>query len=361
MATKGQDDPFDESLGNIDELLEEMYANGEWLQFKKTLRLIMQCDAACMLSFLMGESKRYKAYRHYEGWFYCTARQMEAETYTPQWQQNKLIRELKDKQFIETERRGIPPVRFIKVNFRLVHAKCKEKKTAWQADFDRRYPDASRNVANQQNSIVANQQQSEPAEPQQTSNKKTHNIKTEESRVARDDSPADAGSHRSNGSTRSSKHNVPKNTNKKAKRASHEDGLGVIEELEEFHVQCATKLWSALSIAKLMTDQMHSLPKWKATFKQKCAKGNHKLIKERLDFLIAHIKLVRHPFRYGIPQIQSASKFFIRFDDLGNFMENHERCEYCQGEEDTPSRVSKVINEDGTVRYTIKKGKGEED
>lgn len=91
-----------------------MFAPGQWFMFPKSFLKFLDLDEAVALSFLINLNRRndYKI----TDWFYCKVVKMEKEICFNEKKQGRVLNKLKKRNLIETERRGIPSKRWVRLN-----------------------------------------------------------------------------------------------------------------------------------------------------------------------------------------------------------------------------------------------------
>lgn len=99
-------------------ILEELYCGGEWFQFPRSFLYVMPLDEAVLLAYLFMIRKfalGLPESKDSDGWFYCKLTKIKRELLFSKNRQTRLFSKLKEKGFIKTSVRGMPPKRFIKL------------------------------------------------------------------------------------------------------------------------------------------------------------------------------------------------------------------------------------------------------
>lgn len=79
-----------------------------------------------LLCFLANEARRYKAEIKNNGWFYSTEANMFEETGIPGRTQRRIIETLTEAHYIEFVTRGVPQIRYFRINWELIDAMVME-------------------------------------------------------------------------------------------------------------------------------------------------------------------------------------------------------------------------------------------
>ena len=101
-------------------LARDSRAQGNYYQVKKADFNVMSRDAVFFIAFLADLEKRAKwdsnkRKKMFTGWMFCTIPYAEQELKMGRTMQNRIIRELIEKKFINTKLKGVPPKRFFYV------------------------------------------------------------------------------------------------------------------------------------------------------------------------------------------------------------------------------------------------------
>lgn len=72
---------------------------------------------AFLLAYLINHSLRVDAERNKDGWFYCTVETIARETTIDRNFQTRTLDEFKNAGLVQTERRGRPPKRWVRINW----------------------------------------------------------------------------------------------------------------------------------------------------------------------------------------------------------------------------------------------------
>lgn len=92
-------------------------------------------QSAIVLQRLVGISKLLrKVSREFNGWFFYTVEMFEKDLRMKQNAQSRILSRLEEEKLIETERRGMPPTRCIKVNFKVISIALYEAKERYQEE-----------------------------------------------------------------------------------------------------------------------------------------------------------------------------------------------------------------------------------
>lgn len=104
----------DDGDTNINEVLELLWSPNRWCRFPFDFLATMSSNEAILLSFLINHAFKYPKKRAAAGgWFYC---RISTVTRTLHWSvntQNNAFRRLIRAKFIQTERQGNPPKRWV--------------------------------------------------------------------------------------------------------------------------------------------------------------------------------------------------------------------------------------------------------
>jgi hypothetical protein len=99
-----------------DVIFEQLFSPNEWMQFSLSLLKLLPIEEAVVLSYLIGVSRRAKAYKRKDGWFYAKASKIMRTFRISEYTQTRIIKKLAAKKFIVIKRRGIPCVRWMRIN-----------------------------------------------------------------------------------------------------------------------------------------------------------------------------------------------------------------------------------------------------
>lgn len=98
----------------------KLYSAGRWLMLLKDFVRAMPDEEAIVLGYLISEADYHCAHKETE-WFFCTYEKMEKELNKDDHKQTRIFNRLKEKQLIETTRRGNPAKRWIRIRFDKIH------------------------------------------------------------------------------------------------------------------------------------------------------------------------------------------------------------------------------------------------
>lgn len=100
--------------------------------------LIMPEPMAIMMAYLINFARRCRAEQTGKGWFWCTVKSMEKQLrHLNRDAQHHRLKFLKENLFIDMEKRGNPPKRYIYINYdRLDEALSRYQKEIEEMDFD---------------------------------------------------------------------------------------------------------------------------------------------------------------------------------------------------------------------------------
>ena len=106
-----------------DKDLLELYAGGRWFQFPRHLMLIMSCQEAVLISFLINHAAgiNKKAFKKNDGWFYCKKRTILMRLFLPLRMQTRIVKRLMNRGYLESKWKGLPAKRFFKIFPRKLH------------------------------------------------------------------------------------------------------------------------------------------------------------------------------------------------------------------------------------------------
>lgn len=100
-------------MNQYKQIVDDLMKDGNWFRFPKRFLTVMKEPEAVFLSFLINHNTRNKKIGE---WFYCTVEKMEKELYSPKRRQSAILSSLASKGFISVKRKGIPSIRWIKIN-----------------------------------------------------------------------------------------------------------------------------------------------------------------------------------------------------------------------------------------------------
>lgn len=98
-----------------EEVFAALFYRGSWFQFPNRFLFMMKTDAAVMLSFLINHGMKCTKKRPWK-WFYCKVSTVKTRINMPARKQSVIFGQLRELGYLETERRGIPPKRWIRLN-----------------------------------------------------------------------------------------------------------------------------------------------------------------------------------------------------------------------------------------------------
>lgn len=98
----------------MDDLFEFLFDDGAWFRFPKDFLKIMGYGEALLLAFLCNHSNRVGSKKK-KGWFWCRQSQVQEQLGISPRTQSNLLAVLKEKEFIECERHGVPPKRYFRI------------------------------------------------------------------------------------------------------------------------------------------------------------------------------------------------------------------------------------------------------
>lgn len=97
--------------------LELLFTPGEWFQFPRRLLKKLKPNQCLLFACLAGYASRYK---NEDGWFFRTVQDVEDDICMSEDQQWRNLQELKKLGLIDAERRGMPAVRYFRINWEQV-------------------------------------------------------------------------------------------------------------------------------------------------------------------------------------------------------------------------------------------------
>lgn len=101
----------------VDKILSILFSPGEWFQVPYRLLRVSSPNEAIMICYLNGQSHRFT---NDGGWFYRTIESAEREIGIKEDTQRRIIKRLETRGWLKTKRKGIPALRYFKVNMRKV-------------------------------------------------------------------------------------------------------------------------------------------------------------------------------------------------------------------------------------------------
>jgi hypothetical protein len=118
--------------------LQDTYASGSWFMFRRDFLASMGATEALFLSYLINHARTVGAEEKYNGWFYCPMGRIVRDLflYGPV-HQSRIMKQLITKGFVETEKRGMPPVRWIRIDYEAIRNKIDND----YADYRRKHED----------------------------------------------------------------------------------------------------------------------------------------------------------------------------------------------------------------------------
>ncbi len=102
------------SMSEIEALMSEAYDPGNWFQFPLNFLDIMTLQEAMMLSYLANHARRV---RKHDEWFFCLMRHITRDLRISHGTQSQTIRRLKAHRFLDTETRGLPAKRWMRIRW----------------------------------------------------------------------------------------------------------------------------------------------------------------------------------------------------------------------------------------------------
>lgn len=94
--------------------IELLFSPGEWFQFPRRLLKKLKPNQCLLFACLAGYASRFK---NVDGWFFRTVQDVENDICMSEDQQWRNLQELKKLGLIDTERRGMPAVRYFRINW----------------------------------------------------------------------------------------------------------------------------------------------------------------------------------------------------------------------------------------------------
>jgi hypothetical protein len=99
------------------DLLRQAFSPGNWFKFPLQFLDLMTMQEAVLLAYLNNHAD--KCDRHAE-WFFCPATKIEADLRMIDRTQNSWLTRLKNRGFLESEKRGMPGRRHFRINWELI-------------------------------------------------------------------------------------------------------------------------------------------------------------------------------------------------------------------------------------------------
>ena len=95
----------------------QILATDNFITVNRTVAGIVGLEAAVIFGELASESNYWQQHKLYkDGWFFSTVENLQKRTFLSAHQQREAIKRLEDQGWIETEKRGMPARRFIRMN-----------------------------------------------------------------------------------------------------------------------------------------------------------------------------------------------------------------------------------------------------
>jgi hypothetical protein len=116
-SRNGNGHPDFYSSNPAENFLSRFYTGGAFFRVPVDFFHILSIDEAIILAYLINHSERVKARKHKSGWFYCTSRAIENEINMGRYRQHRHISRLITRNLLKAERRGMPSLRWLKVNY----------------------------------------------------------------------------------------------------------------------------------------------------------------------------------------------------------------------------------------------------
>lgn len=114
-----------------DREIEDQYCDCNWIRFHKDFMYLLNPIECIILSFLVSVSHRTHSLKCRNGWFYCEIKRMRMELAVTRRQHDHAIKGLKEKGIIKVDFRGMPAVRYIKIQYRFLKREAAKAFEKW--------------------------------------------------------------------------------------------------------------------------------------------------------------------------------------------------------------------------------------